>query len=367
MSTEHCDLVKLELSSRHLLADALKPGCDSLAVGPISPLTLSIEGNEHARRLVLAFECYLYPTQRAAVRLKGRLISQSWAPLLPLPPVGRAVPDLKPELDGSHPEVELAFTLDLTPSSPTAVETYQWMKFLQPLHRDDDIEQASPALPPPEALTTALQHWLHRRFGLSTLSQAIDIARQGAFGQFGAVEPVVLPRSEQPDLQLDATLLGRTDNSHEVEGAHLPVVSLALYGERYGRWVLHRRTLHPLKAIPKNIALSRIRDEVIVTDSSDSLLQQVGLDDTAKRLFQLCGLLPHTTLWYDDPAMQTEMSDEPAEGASAPVPAPNLSALPDKARRQLQAILSLAQTGTLDSSDIEILWRNARHLGRRKR
>jgi hypothetical protein len=107
----HVINVRLANTARALLYQYVEPE-DKVSVGLVSPQSLTVEGNDHARRLVFSVECYVYPQQGRALRIQGELTSDGWVPRGPLPPVGRMCAELVPtHNDDSEAELAYIFTL----------------------------------------------------------------------------------------------------------------------------------------------------------------------------------------------------------------------------------------------------------------
>lgn len=338
-------------------------------VGYISPASLTVEGNDRLRRLRIGVEFFLLAHEEATpCRLRGELVSSSWSPLAPLPPVQQHLAGEAPDLpdDVSCP---LSYVLAGL-GAPVRVNGDQsWLKYLHPIQAmAGSTEVACEPLPLAEALPEALAEWLTNDFPVATLGAAIDTAMRGPVGHFGPLESHVLERSGQQDLAIEATWLGEVDNAVEQGGQ--ASLSLTLFGERFGAWVLCRRSMQPVKARPKQEPAPPplFTHEVLVAETGDALIEQAGLGPLEKRLFQQVGILPHARLWHEaDDSEEVELADESraAEaGKLKPDTSLDLSAVPDRGRRHLQAIAALARQGKLAPSDTDLLLKLARQLSR---
>lgn len=335
------------------------------SVGPIAPVSLRIEGNAQARRVSLIVDMYLVADDTTAWRLRGQLLSEAWAPLGPLPPVGRCQAELAPTvMEGAT--AALSYTLAVHAPPLRTRGDQQWLKYLQPQTMLTTAEEATPD-PLEEMIRRALQAWLTHSFPVATVGEAIEASRHGPIGHFGPVESRVLERSGQADLAVDATFLGEADDTAEQGGK--ATFTLTLYGERFGRWLLHRRTTRPVKNPPKNASVPPclLVHEVVIAEGAEQLIDQAGLGAVEKRLFQRVNILPHATLWPDCDAQSSEASATESSSATATTTELNLSGVPDRPRRHLQAIALLAQQGRLDATDVDLLLKTARQLSKIKR
>ncbi|MCG6659761.1 hypothetical protein HOP52_18590 [Halomonas campisalis] len=332
-------------------------------VGHIAAAKLSVEGNARLRRLRIGVELFLLAEGDAApCRLRGELVSASWSPLAPLPPVQQRLEGETPDLPAVA-SVPLPFTFAGLGAPVRVSGERSWLQYLHPIKAMvGAADSASEPMPLAESLQLALAEWLTHDFPVATLGEAIDTAMCGPVGHFGPLESRVLERSGQSDLAIEATWLGEVDNAAEQGGR--ATLALTLYGERFGAWVLHRRGMQPVKARPKQESgpAPVFAHEVLVADTADALIEQAGLGPVEKRLFQQVGILPHARLW--------QQVDEPEGGEPADEADPksamtlDLSALPDRGRRHLQAIAGLVRQGKLGPSDIDLLLKLARQLSR---
>jgi hypothetical protein len=365
----HVINVRLANTARALLYQYVEPE-DKVSVGLVSPQSLTVEGNDHARRLVFSVECYVYPQQGRALRIQGELTSDGWVPRGPLPPVGRMCAELVPTHNDDS-EAELAYIFTLLKAPETVDIRLPWKRFLTP--GDPDQPPVSDATDTFEtALQQSLGRWLATRFRADTPEAAVKLACEGSLGQFGPVESRVLPRTGQADLAVDVTLLSKVSGQSEQDsGSGMPALSLALYGERFGYWLLHRHLEQPLKSAGKEAGSVpvRVTDQVIIADSAESLIEQAGLTDPEKRVFQLAGILPPATLWPASGSSHDEaLAHSDVDGAECAIStAISLATVPDRPRRHLQSIVTMVQKGTLDPTDVDLLWRTARQLARAKR
>ena len=356
--------VRIADTARALLYQYIDP-VEKVSMGSVSPQSLTVEGNDHARRLVLSVEGYVYPQQGKALRLQGELTSDAWAPRGPLPPVGRMCADLVPTHNNDS-EAELAYTFTLLKTPESVDIRLPWMRFLAP--GDPDQPPVSDATDTFEtALQQSLGRWLATRFRADTPEAAVKLACEGSLGQFGPVESRILPRTGLADLAVDVTLLSQVSGqSGQESGGNIPSLGLALYGERFGHWVLHRHLEQPLKSAAKEVVPVRVTDQVIIADSVESLIEQAGLADPEKRVFQLAGILPPVTLWSAPCDLYDELAEQ-SDAGSAVSTAISLAAVPERPRRHLQSIVAMVQKGALDPTDVDLLWRTARQLARAKR
>lgn len=210
-----------------------------------------------------------------------------------------------------------------------------------------------------EVLRAALARWLGRTLAVTTVSAASEFADSGSVGAFGTVQGRVLERTAAADLAVDVTPLGEVTDADDHEGvAH---ARMALYGERHGRWLLHRCVAQPRKPRRNEAVLQPLYQcEVLVAESAAELVAMAGLGQLEKRLFQAAGVLPHATL--ADPTT-SEANEEGATPQQL-----DISRVPDRSRRFLQAIAALAQPGGgLDATDLDVLLRVGRQIARQRR
>ncbi|WP_404298467.1 hypothetical protein [Halomonas sp.] len=329
-------------------------------VGHIAPMSLRVEGNKQARRLLLVVDIYLMSVEEAApLKLRGQLVSAAWSPLASMPPAHQLA-DIVPEV-APVAKARLDVTLAAMSQPIPISDERSWLQFLSPAKAmATHDEEASVSAPLVESLPQALKEWLTHVLPATTVAEAIDLALHGPVGYFGPVEPRVLERSGQADLAVDATWLGEADNGAQQGGQTTSI--LTLYGERHGNWLLHRRNALPTKARNKQETppLSWTC-EVLVTASAKQLVELAGLGTLEKRLFQQAGVLPHARLWPDGEDCE---SDRDAGADVAGSTFLDLSQLADRPRRHLQAIVSLAQEDKLSPQAIDLLLRVARQLAK---
>jgi hypothetical protein len=196
--------------------------------------------------------------------------------------------------------------------------------------------------------------------GVDTVGGALRCAESGPAGVFGTVESRVLERTGQADLAFDGTLLAEASDAKEQGGD--PTCLLALYGERHGAWVLHRRRLQPRKVRrPNDPALPPLYScEVLVADNAEDLVALAGLGTAEKRLFQKADILPHETL-------AGYHAEKARKGAEAPPQAVDLGKVAARPRLQLLAIVALVREGKLNPVDLDLLLRLARQLSKPRR
>lgn len=340
-------------------------------VGHIAPVRLSVEGNAALRRLRIGVDLYLIAEgDTLPVRLRGQLVSTSWAPLAALPPVLQSIPGETPD----SPAVAtgpLTYRLSRLGAPVRVSGERSWLQYLYPASAlATSQEPASEPAPLVESLRLALCEWLTHDFPVATVGEAIETAMQGPVGHFGPLDSRVLERSGQSDLAVEATWLGEADNTAEQGGR--PTLGLTLYGERFGTWLLHRCSMQAVKARPKQEPAPSplYHHEVLMAETSSALMEQAGLGPVEKRLFQQAGLLPHARLWQ---GVESDASAEQgAEGSRQEDPpagdtALDLSGVPDRPRRHLQAIATLAGQGKLGPVETDLLLKLARQLSRRGR
>ena len=351
-------------------------------IGPIAPVTLRVVGHTHARQLIIDVELMLFGDGTAspngghppAWRLRGQLVSSAWVPQHTVPPVGQQ----DEAIDASITDVttasaaEVTYTVTLTQPPLQIKGDTAWLKYLPP-STAGEAEQGETAndITLTDKLCHAFSDWLTETLPVSTVEAACETACHGPVGHFGAVEPYVLERSGQADLAVDATLLGRADDSPNTGSE--PTTQLFLYGERFGTWLLHRQRTQILKPPHKDApAPKQVTSEVVIAPTADALIQQCDLTPTEKRLFQQVGILPPATLWpaQDIVTPQEATPDNTVittDGtASAPSTALDLSGVPDRPRKHLQAITQLAEQGKLDATDTDLLLKTARQLSKAK-
>ena len=339
-------------------------GDRQVSVGPVMPVALSVEGNDRAKRLLIEVDCFVLAADGSASRLRGELVSEAWAAQGGMPPVTLSAEDLAPEVEG-RADTPLAFTF-VVASPPRAMGgDPHWLRFLSPGPETTTLADDGPSAVAggemafvEEALPGALANWL-RDFPAATVGEAVSSAVDGPVGHFGPVESRVLRRTGQANLAVDVTLLGKADNADEMDGA--ATRGLSLYGERFGQWLLHRWQLQPVRSGSKKAPSQRVTHDVVVAPSAERLVEQAGLDDLEKGLFERVGILPPVPLWLD--AAEGNETD----GDSVAATVVDLSGLADRPRRHLQALISLARQGKLDGSDTDFLLRAGRHLARHKR
>ncbi len=333
------------------------PSCQ---VAHIAPVSLVVEGNPRVRRLRLAVDLFLRSTdpqcqdEASPFRLRGQLVSASWAPLAELPPCQVAIEEPSPELPAVASTL-LGFTLTELTKPVRVSGALSWLQYLHPIKAMASSTEDLPGASVADALHRALLEWLSREACVATVGEAADTALNGPIGAFGPLEPRVLERTGQTDLAIDASWLGEADNAAEQAGE--PTLKLVLYGERFGAWVLHRSSLQPAKARAKQASSApfSFAHEVLVANTSEQLIEQAGLDAVEKRLFQQVGILSHERLWH---STEQEVSEQYHL---------DLSGLAARPLRNLQMIASLAQQGKLTPADLDLLTKLARQLSRKSR
>ena len=328
------------------------PAGVSWQLGQLQPQRLVVEGDEQTRRLSLSLSIYLAgenPDQH--VKLAVQMYSDPWTYQEPFPPVTchRPLPPLASSPGGLGFHVD---TLTLHMSHDGA----GWLRYLTlPMAMRS---RRSAHVPLDEQIVGAIRQWLSDT-RIDTPAGANSYVLYGPIGYFGPVEPRLLERTGQTDLMVDATLLGEDcDNSCSDQQ---PSLTLTLYGERHGLWLLNRRTALPIKVRPKEPppAVIPMQSEVIVAHDAAELIATVGLGPVEKRLFQGAELLQPERLWSAEQV--GEQVQEQAE-LSAML---DLGKLPPRSRRHLQSIATLALHGRLSNVDIDLLLRTAQHLSAR--
>lgn len=352
------------------LDERMPPGWKTTTwtIGPVAPMTLTVVGNARARQLIIAVELMLIGsvTETPAWRLRGQLVSNAWVPTGALPPVVRPDDSLTATSPNSS-DAELDYSFTLTQSPVRVSGAAAWLKYLQPATPSVARAPDTHSVGPPTlttALPRALQDWLTDSFPAATVAAACETACHGPVGHFGPVESYVLERSGQADLAIEATLLGSTDDALETGGE--ASTSLSLYGERFGLWLLQRRSVKVLKLLRQGArALRQAHSMVAIAHTAEALIAQSELSPMEKRLFQAVGILPHATLWSKAPATGANAENASAS-ESAAVTTLDLSDVPDRSRRHLQAITQLAQQGKLDATDTDLLLKTARQMSKVK-
>lgn len=219
-----------------------------------------------------------------------------------------------------------------------------------------------------DRLEAVISLWLSDELSVTTVVGAEEALLRGPVGHFGLLESLVLERTGQADLAVEATPLAEADDSPESGGD--PTLFLSLLGERFGMWLLYRRQVKVLKATRKDAPPPKeCTCSVQVAESAEALMAQCGLSPAEKRLFQQAGCLPHATLW---PEVEHTASNGLLRGSGQPEPLSpdsrhtgfDLSSVPDRQRQHLQALLRLVVQGKLDSHDTDLLLKTARHLAR---
>ncbi|TQE92852.1 MAG: hypothetical protein FKY71_18920 [Spiribacter salinus] len=354
-------------------------------IGPIAPVKLQVAGHAQARQLLIDIELIVFGVSpalsddsgsyRPAWRLQGQLASTAWIPSSSWPPVSQPDETIEAAITdvAEASAVDLAYQLTLTQPPIQIKEDTAWLKYLPPgPAREADHGNIVDGTTLTDKLCDALNDWLTETFPVSTVEATGETACHGSVGHFGPVEPYVLERSGQADLAVDATLLGRADDSPNTGSE--PTTQLFLYGERFGTWVLHRQRTQILKPPHKDApAPKQVTSEVVIAPTADALIQQCDLTPTEKRLFEQVGILPPATLWPAQgiatpqeatPDINTVITSDGT--ASAPSTALDLSGVPDRPRKHLQAITQLAEQGKLDATDTDLLLKTARQLSKAK-
>lgn len=351
-------------------------------IGPIAPVALKVSGHDRAPRLILQVELILIGECSAgrdtstcpAWRLHATLASDCWAVERSLPPVGQ--PDDTLEVSESSTstgrDAALGYTVALS-QPPMAIKGDSgWLQYLpQEMAHAPGASRKGDSATLAERLADVLSTWLTESFPVTTVESACEAACHGPVGHFGPVEAYVLERSGQADLAVDATLLGHSDDRDEAGGE--PTTLLSLYGERFGTWLLHRQRIQYLKPPRKDAPVPRqVTAEVVIAPTADALMAQCALTTAEKRLFQQAGILPHATLWpaQDNPVPEDREDETPGSresGSTAPPStALDLSRVPDRLRKHLQAITQLAEQGKLDATDTDLLLKTARQFSKAK-
>jgi len=254
----------------------------------------------------------------------------------------------------SDPEQPLEYRVEsLQPVATSAAGEGRWQQYLTPGSSPAPADLArAPADTLRQELLLVLERWLAHNLVVNTVAGARRCALSGSVGQHGPLQRKVLERSGQADLEVDVTAFGEVSDASERGGS--PGTILALYGERHGRWLLHRRVAQPQKVRRNEPELpQQFSCTVLIASDIDALIKLAGLNPLEKRLFQSAGFLPHATL------------PEPAAAEPSPADTPqtiDVSKVADRARAYLQAIAALAQTGKLNVGDMDLLLKLARHL-----
>lgn len=232
-----------------------------------------------------------------------------------------------------------------------------WQKYLFPDNQKlivDTLPAVSPA-PLATQLCQQLQQWLQQQLAVDTVDGALECVKTGPVGAFGPVETQLLKRSNQTDLQADVCCLAKIDNA--TQAGPEAAVYLTLYGERFGSWLLHRRTAVTIKPRRNDAkAVTEYRYELLVAQSAEALIAQAGLGDLEKALFQQAAVLPYDRLY----------ADGDADSVSTKTPAVlDLSSVPARNQRYLQSLFSMTQSGSLNTADLDLVHRLARHLAKK--
>ncbi|MFP4263539.1 MAG: hypothetical protein ACLFRS_09290 [Halomonas sp.] len=321
---------------------------------------LQREGDAQTCRLGLWVSVYLHERQEdQRAQLDLQLTSTPWQPPVELSAsVGDVPSDTGSAWSPELLQAEVYYSLGdlrLRPEGhPRAVGWLPFVEMPSAWRRAADRQQTLSS-----QLEVALRVWLHDVLSLSTVAGIQEALLSGPVGHFGPLETCLLERSGQADLAVDATLLGSADDSDLCVGE--ATTFLDLYGERFGLWLLHRRTCKLLKPPRKDAPAPRQwHCSVLVGHTAEALIAQTELTETEKHLFQSAGILPHATLWPSRPSAERSGQDSTSRQSTLL----DLSHVPDRPRRHLQAIAQLAQQRRLDASDIELLLKMARQLGK---
>jgi hypothetical protein len=299
------------------------------------------------------------PEEQSPLRL--RLLSDSWSQASAWPP-RQLQAELQPSLAGQPREALNYQVSEVEPREDTGKGEGFWQAYLQP--------GAPAALPGPssdsgaldtardEDLLESLVHWLTETLRVDTVGGALRCVEFGDVGVFGPVKRRVLERSGSADMEVEATLLGEASDAED-PGAQATLI-LELYGDRYGAWLLQRRRLLAAnRRRPQGEAVAAYQCDVLVADSVEDLVQSAGLGPIEKQLFQAAGLLPNESFYEHYRQSSDALDDGGAVPAAANV---DLSKLPDRSQRYVQALLALAVTGKLSHADLDLLLRVARQL-----
>lgn len=321
-------------------------------IGYMALERLAVEGDERARRLRLWVDVVLsggVPGQQAQLRLN--VCSDAWVPESRLPPI-HVREAFEPEV-AANPSAPLGYRISGVTRVEAALTTGAfWLKCLL---QDVDAGTSGPLEAPVghwrEDLRESLARWLTQTLRVDTVGGAVSCAMSGPVGRFGAVSRKVLERSGQADLEVDVTVLGEADDTPETGGDGTRF--LALYGERHGAWLLHRRVAEARKLRRADSgSQAALQSDVLVADSAESLMRLAGFGAVEKRLFREAGILKNATLLE--------------EGSEAWAPHwIDLGSLPDRTRVALSSIVSLASRGKLGAADIDLIARVARYLSSR--
>lgn len=321
-----------------------------------------------ACRLVLRAAVYLREapgTQRAQLELQ--LTSSPWRPTRALPALAGSPDDSAPVAGAESTVLHYVLT-DVQPKPLSHPRSSAWLHYV-----DSSIARYAAVdaqWPVSVQIESVLPIWLRKVLSLDTVEGVQEALLSGPVGHFGPVEKLVLERTGQTDLAVEATLLAEADDAPET--ASDPSLLLSLMGERFGLWLLYRRQAKVLKPARKDApAPKEWTCSVQVAESAEALIAQCALTPAEKRLFQSAGCLSHATLWANvDHAVEDEAPGDGHSKSTTPEAARttslDLSGMEDRSRQQLQAIVQLAQQGKLATGDIDLLLRTARHLARGK-
>ncbi|MFT7286674.1 MAG: hypothetical protein ACI87W_000783 [Halieaceae bacterium] len=368
LTTDERPALRLSFADERLAAEA-QPGSGANRPWRVSNMELAklvLEGDTRARRLCLWVDVLLLgstPDEQAPLRLT--LTSDAWSHGDAWPPCALQTA-LAPCLTGLPGEL-LSYTVsEVVPRDIAGPGEGFWHAYLEsgagaslgapaasPQHTD--VAQATDLL-------GALAAWMTETLGVHTVGGALRCVEFGEVGFFGPVTHRVLERSGGADLAADLSPLGEASDAPEpgVEAS----LRLELYGDRHGAWLLQRRRLVPQNKRRNEPGSTPLYDcDVLLAESAADLLQQAGLGRTEKKLFRAAGLLSHETL-RDFYAQRAESADGAEGGEGAAAASVDLSTVPERSRRYVQALLVLAQSGKLSAPDLDVLLRTARQLAR---
>ena len=313
------------------------------------------EGGDGYRRLRIDADLLLQG-DGGRRRLGLALASAPWRQDDAWPPAAAPAAADAPPAGG--PAAVLPFSvLELSLGAAGEEPAGHWQRFLQPgagLETPPAPRRAGAGRPIVEEVTTATARWLDETLAVATVAGALAYLEAGPVGYYGPIMSRLLVRSGQADLAVEATLLAEADAPAEGDAA--PAARLALYGDRHGALLLHRRRLTP--AGRKRSAGPPLEDyeaDVLAADSAETLMAEAGLGALEKRVFSAAGLLQPASL------REHYLARAPAGEASATL---DLSTLAARPRRALEGVAELALAGRLDATDLDLLLRTARRLAR---
>jgi hypothetical protein len=325
----------------------------------VAQLTLArriVKGGAHSRRLCLWLDALLSgrsPGDELPIRLY--LESDAWPHEGCWPPFQEAeTTTAAPPCAGCQP---LAYRIDRITrrESPRSDEGF-WQKMIRGESRAPEQAIGVAARPLTDSLLEAVTLQL-AALDVGTVGGALEFIDSGSVGCHGPVARQLLERSGQADLAIDATRIAEADDAADHGGE--AQLLLALYGDRHGAWVLHRRRLQPRKVRRNDQAPEPIYScDVILADSAAELRELAGMGRTEKELYQRADILPTEDL------RAHYLPDDTGADAGARGQSVELAQLDPRSRRYMDAIALLARDKRLTAVDLDTLLRVARQMAR---